>query len=365
MNERPLVAIQVIAYWTPDARADLEACRRSLEVLDYPKDRLRVVVIDNPSAHGNALAYLQESWMPRSGTALPAVTIVPQEKNTGFAGGHEHGLVASRAWGADFVYLLNQDAYLDPAAITEAVTYAEAHPDAGLVQSRVMLAQEPDKLNSRGNALQLFGFGYALGEGQTVEEASKDTTPVFYASGAAVLVRVAALEVIGGMFDPRYFLYHEDTDLSWRMRLAGKSIVYADRSVAFHRYEFKRSISKFYWIERNRWVVLLSNFHAGTIALLALPMLGVELATFVFALKSGWTKEKAKAWRFLLTPSTWAWIRERRALAARIRRVSDRSLLRLMSHTVSARQVTTPFQQLVVDPLLRAFKAAVVWAVRW
>lgn len=365
MNERPLIAIQVIAYWTPDARADLEACRQSIEALDYPKDRLHVVMIDNPSSHGNAMAYLGEAWMPRSGKELPQVTLVPQEKNTGFAGGHEHGLVASRAIGADFVYLLNQDAYLDPACISEAVAYAEAHPDAGLIQSRVMLAQEPDKLNSRGNALQLFGFGYALGEGQTVEEASKDTTPVFYASGAAVLARIAAIDVIGGMFDPRYFLYHEDTDLSWRMRLAGKAIGYADRSVAFHRYEFKRSVSKFYWIERNRWVVVLSNLQTPTIVVLLLPMLLMELATLAFAAKSGWGKEKLRAWTFLLTPSTWAWIKERRALAARIRRVSDRSLLRLMSHTVSARQVTSSFQQRVVDPLLRLFKAVVVWIVRW
>lgn len=365
MNERPLVAIQVIAYWTPDTKADLEACRASIEALDYPKDRLHVVMIDNPSSHGNAMAYLGESWMPRSGKELPTVTLVPQQKNTGFAGGHEHGLVVSRAVGADFVYLLNQDAYLDPKAISEAVAYAETHLDAGQIQSRVMLAREPDKLNSRGNALQLFGFGYALGEGQTVEEASKDATPVFYASGAAVLVRLSAVDVIGGMFDQRYFLYHEDTDLSWRMRLAGRSIGYADRSVAYHRYEFKRSVSKFYWIERNRWVVTLSNFQAGTVAVLIAPMLLMELATLLFAAKSGWWKEKLRAWAFLLTPSTWAWIKERRALAARIRRVSDRSLLRLMSHTVSARQVTSSFQQRFADPLLRLFKAAVVWIVRW
>ncbi len=362
---RPLVAIQVIAYWRPDAHDDLEACRRSIEALDYPKDRLRVVMVDNPSPHGSALPYLQEVWMPRAGKELPEITLVPQENNTGFAGGHEHGLAAARTLDADFLYLLNQDAYFDPRAITEAVAYAEAHPNAALIQSRVMLAQEPDKLNSLGNALQLFGFGYAIGEGQTPEEAAKDTTPVFYASGAAVMVRLAALPTIGGMFDPRYFLYHEDTDLSWRVRLAGFDIGYADRSVAYHRYEFKRSITKFYWMERNRWVVMCSNLKAGTLALLLPPMILMEAATFVFAARSGWGKEKLRVWGFLLRPSTWAWVRERRALQRRVRRVPDRDLLRLMAHTVGSPSITTSLQRRLVDPLLLAFKRFILFVVRW
>lgn len=344
---------------------DVDQCFRSLEQVDYPIDSWRIINVENPSKHGSSQPIFDRDWRAKTGKTLPEMESHLNPKDVGYAGANAVAYEHAKAWGADYIFLLNQDTTVDPQFLNEAVAYAEAHPTEAVIQSRVMLQQEPTKLNSRGNAMQVFGFGYTLGEGQTVEEAAKSTTPVFCASGAAVMIRMSAIDAIGGLFDPRYYLYHEDTDLSWRARLAGFGIGYAEKSVVFHRYEFKRSMGKFYWMERNRWVVVLSNYRAGTIALLILPMLALELATFLFALQSGWWKEKLRAWGFLFLPSTWKWIGERRRLAARIRRVSDRSLLPFMAASVESRQVEMGPIKKLGDVVLRGFKRVLEMAVRW
>lgn len=362
---QPKVAVIYLSYYTPSSPGDIARCFASLEQVDYPQDRWRIIDVENPSKHGSSQPILKADWLPKAGKTLPEIELHPNEKDGGYSGANVVGWEYAKAWGADYIFLLNQDTTVDPQFLNEAVAYAEAHSNEAVIQSRLMLQQEPTKLNSRGNAMQVFGFGYTLGEGQTVEDASKSNTPVFCASGAAVLVRMSAIDAIGGLFDPRYYMYHEDTDLSWRARLAGFGIGYAEKSVVFHRYEFKRSMGKFYWMERNRWVVVLSNYRLGTVALLMLPMLGLELATFLFALKSGWWKEKLRAWGFILLPSTWAWIGERRRLAARIRRVSDASLLPFMAASVESRQVEMGSVKSIGDLGLRAFKKALEALVRW
>ncbi len=361
----PKIAVIYLSYYTPASPTDIGACFRSLEQVDYPQDRWRIIVVENPSKHGASIPFLTSDWLPKAGKTLPEMKIIPNEKDIGYAGANVIGGEAAKHWGADYLFLLNQDTTVDPDVLMEAAVYAEARPNAAVIQSRLMLQQEPTKLNSRGNAMQIFGFGYTLGEGQTPEEAAKSKTPVFCASGAGLLVRMSALENMGGLFDPRYYMYHEDTDLSWRARLAGFDIGYADMSVVFHRYEFKRSMGKFYWMERNRWVVVLSNYKLATIAMLIVPMLALELATFLFAAKSGWGKEKLKAWAFLCTPSTWIWIGERRALQQKIRRVSDASLLPLMAASVESRQVEMGPVKKLGDFILRAFKRLVEAVVRW
>lgn len=361
----PKVAVVYLSYYTPSSPMDIGQCFRSLEQVDYPQECWRIIDVENPSKHGSSQPILKADWVPKAGKTLPEMELHANEKDVGYAGANVVAWEHAKAWGAEYLFLLNQDTTVDPQFLTEAVAYAEAHPNEAVIQSRLMLQQEPDKLNSRGNAMQVFGFGYTLGEGQTVEEAAKSKTPVFCASGASVMVRMSAIEAMGGLFDSRYYMYHEDTDLSWRARLAGFGIGYAEKSVVFHRYEFKRSMGKFYWMERNRWVVVLSNYRVGTIVVLALPMLALELVTFLYALKSGWWKEKAKAWGFLLTPSTWAWIAERRALQAKIRRVSDASLLPFMAASVESRQVDMGVVKKLGDFCLRAFKKCVESVVKW
>lgn len=360
----PKVAFQVVSYWSKEGEQDLEALRCSLEAVDYPHDRWRIVVIDNPSPHGRALEYLKREWLSRSGTTLPEVELVVNEHNTGFAGGHMSGFTAAKRWAADYLYISNQDASVAPDFLTRIVLRAEQEPETALWQSQLLLKQTPNVLNSAGNALHFLGFGYCIGYKQTVEEAERNRPPMFYASGAAMLVRVSVLPRIG-LFDERYFMYHEDVDLAWRARLAGFGVGYVKESIAYHRYEFSRSIKKFYWMERNRHLTNLVNYKISTLFLIAPAVLIMELGTFGFAIKSGWWKEKLRAWLFFTRPSTWVMIIHRRRFVQTMRRRTDQEMLSQMVGIIDAQEVQNPLMRFVANPLLQIYFWFVKALVRW
>jgi hypothetical protein len=95
-----------------------------------------------------------------------------------------------------------------------------------------------------------------------------DRTRFFYAPGCCVAVRRAAFDWIGG-FDESLFLFLEDVDLSWRLRMAGWGIVYASDSVVYH--EWMASTSQLtpadiqYLFNRNRLRLILKNYGGATL----------------------------------------------------------------------------------------------------
>lgn len=188
---------------------------------------------------------------------------------------------------------------------------------------------------------------------------------MFYASGAGVLIRAKVLEEIGGLFDPSYFMYHEDVDLAWRARLTGYNVMLAPDSVIFHRYEFSKSIKKFYWMERNRHLTNLVCYRWRTLLLLMPVYLVMELGTLVFALKSGWGKEKMHSWAHFLKPSTWRWIGARRRLIQRSRKKSDHEMLGFMTGMIVNQEVEQPILTHVVNPVCRIYLFLLRTLVRW
>ncbi|HJN84697.1 MAG TPA: glycosyltransferase family 2 protein, partial [Patescibacteria group bacterium] len=250
-SELPKIAVQLVTFWSEAGQKDIERCLKSLERLQYPKDRWSLVIIDNPSPHGTAADYIQRNWLHKVGKSLPELFFVKNSENTGFAGGHQRAYEESKKWGAEAVYLLNQDAVMDRGALKNSAEHYLKNPNMAIIQSRMMLFDRPELLNSQGNCLHFLGQGYS--DGSRMKPADvKSNRPHFYASGAAALVRTSVVDTIGGLFDTRYFMYHEDVDLSWRARLAGHDIGYAEDSIVYHRYEFSRSIEKFFFMERNR-----------------------------------------------------------------------------------------------------------------
>ena len=358
--EKPLVAIQVIAYWSEAAAKDLDKCMASIAAQTYPRERLRVVVVDNPSPHGTARAQFEEKWLPKSGNEMPEIVFVDETSNTGFAGGHSRAFEESKKLGADFVYLLNQDAMIDESAIEEAVKYKRSHPNMPIVQSKVMMIEDGgnERVNSCGNRMHYLGFGFC----DTKCDMSK---PHFYASGAAVLVETRVVDEIGGLFDSSYFMYHDDVDLSWRARLAGYDIGLAMTSTARHRYEFERSMTKFYWMERNRLLTHLTHLRAATLVLLLPAMIVMDLGTLFYSLLTGWTSDRVKVYGYFLKASSWRHVRARRKLVRSIRRVDDREMFRHMVDAIDTDEIKNPLLTEVVNPILGLYGRFVRWVISW
>lgn len=360
----PKVAVIYLTYNTPASAVDIPDCFKTLEQVDYPKDRWHIVIVENPSKHGQSYPMIERDWKPKCGTTLPEMTIIPNQKDLGFAGANNVGLQAAKAWGADYIYLLNQDAIVDPAFLWRIVQFAESHPNAAVIQSRIMLKQAPELLNAQGNALHFLGFGFSDGYRETPEAAKQHPLPMFYASGAGVLIRVGATNVIG-LFETSYYMYHEDVDVSWRSRLAGFDVAYCEDSVIYHHYEFSKSIKKFYWMERNRHLTNLINYKVPTLLLMIPAALVMEFGTVIFAIKSGWWREKLRAWGHFFKPSTWMFISRRRQGVAAFRKRSDTEILSHMVGVIINQEVANPIMVYVVNPLMHLYFRLLKQIVKW
>jgi GT2 family glycosyltransferase len=231
------------------------------------------------------------------------------------------------AAGAEWIYLLNPDTDVDPAFLERALEVAEADPRTAAVQSLLLLHPDRDRVNTAGNQIHFLGFGHCgafRAEGTSIPDEPRE---IPFASGAAVLLRGAALREVGG-FDEFLFMYQEDQDLGVRLRMAGWRARLAPRSRVWHHYAFGRHPDKLYWLERNRYIVLAKNLEARTLLLLA-PLLALaEVALLGAAVAGGWARQKLRADAALLSPEVRAHVRAERARVQALRRVRDRELAR-------------------------------------
>ncbi|MBI5728224.1 MAG: glycosyltransferase family 2 protein, partial [Candidatus Magasanikbacteria bacterium] len=258
----------------------------------------------------------------------PAVTILPQKTNLGFSDGNNQGIRWAIAHGCDYVFLHNGDGFLEAGSLEPLVAAMEGDAKIGVAQSLLVMYPETDLINTSGNLFHFLGFGYCDNYRTPVRSVRFPAqTDISYASGAAVLMRVSLLKEFG-LWDEDFFLYHEDCEYSFRLRLAGYRIVLIPASIFYHKYQFSRSIEKFYWMERNRFAILLMFFRWPTLLLLLPMIMALELGLWFFAWQHGWLNKRLVVYRYWLSPDNVAiWLCKRRAVQAR-RVVGDRYLLR-------------------------------------
>jgi len=369
---KPKVAIIYLSY---NARPFIDDVVLSLVEQTYPRDRMKFIIVDNPGKDDSA-EYIKKRVLPRSSQDLPETVLIPNEKNVGFAIGNNQGIEQALLEGYDYIYLLNNDAKLDSKAIERVVGVAESDAKIGSVQSLMLLWQDPKVINSTGGMVHFLGFGFVRDNGMGVRSLlltfssqnakSKDLTPpeIAYSSGAAALYRADLLSKIGTL-DEFLWLYHEDLELGWRIRLAGYKNVFAPDSIAYHHYEFSRSIKKWFWMERNRWIVLLTHLRWRTLLLLAPPLLITELAICIASIRSGWIKEKFLSCVDLLRPSTIKNIAAKRRVSQEFRKVSDREIVRLFTGKIEHQETTNSMVKFVVNPVLNLYWKLVRQLIKW
>lgn len=354
----PRICISILIYQSEKYLDDLFG---SLAKIHYPKERVCIFVNVNASPDRSGEIFEREI-LPKYQGALPAVHMYRPAANEGFAGGHNSGAKFALDHKYEYLYLLNSDAVVDPDFLNEAVAVAEANPRLAVVQSLFMGHPGTGKLNGIGNALHFTGMGYTMGNGKTLEDmrsvldamARRDPPyAVGYAGGAGILARASFIRE-NGLFDPHLFLYHEDTELSLQAWLTGWQVALAPRSVIYHLYEFTRSIKNTYWIERNRWMVMLATFRAPTLLLIAPVFFALELGLIIFSIKSGWFYDKMRVYAYFLTPKNWTrLIAKRRAFAGR-RTMPDRTVTRFMVGRIDFQAVNNPLLR-IANPIMAAY----------
>ena len=287
MNPDSELTIVIVSY---GSRSDLEGCLPSIYGQSYQPSA--IIVVDNAPGDGTA-EYLAAEH--------PDVSVVANGVNSGYAGGNNVGVAAATS---DWVLLLNPDTVLQDGALEALMRAAREHPDA-LITPKLL---NPDgTINACGLEMHVTGITSCRAYRQPGDSV-RGTHPVPVASGAALLVRKAVFDDIGG-FDESYFMYMEDLDLSLRARLLGYEIVCAADAIVTHAYELGMSPEKFGLLERNRIQTLLRVLERRTLVRLAVALCLTEFATWSFALLRGsaYVGAKVRGYRWLVASRARWW----------------------------------------------------------
>jgi hypothetical protein len=220
MSGHPKV-VAVVLNW--NRTADTLACLASLATASYGD--LHVVVVDNGST---------VSCRPEVERDHPWVEVVETETNLGYSGGNNVGIRHALASGAAFVWILNNDATVEPDALDALVDCALRHPRAAAVGGRVYRADEPQTLWVAWGRVTWRQSLIAL-EGQNEPDGPRfdGEREVEWLPGTAILLRAAALAEIGA-FDDTFFAYHEDVEWAARAREAGLQLWFTGAARIHH-----------------------------------------------------------------------------------------------------------------------------------
>lgn len=159
------------------------------------------------------------------------------QENYGFASGYNKGLAQIDA---DYFILLNSDVLIKNDWISPLISEIQKDPTVLIAQPKILSLNEPDKFEYAGAAggyIDLLGYPFCKGRMIDYLETDKgqyqDITEIFWASGAAMLIKAVAFKSLGG-FDGDYFAHQEEIDLCWRIKRLGGKIIYVPDSVIFH-----------------------------------------------------------------------------------------------------------------------------------
>jgi GT2 family glycosyltransferase len=189
-----------------------------------------------------------------------SVELIRNSTNLGFAGGMNVGIRRALDLKADYLLLLNNDTVIDPAMVRALVEAARQHPDAGIVGPLEFFHDSPDVVSSAGLRCDLRRAyqGPPLRMGERDRGQFSGVHEVDAPSGTAMLVPAAAVREVG-LLDEALYLYVEDIDWAFRMRMAGKPVYVAFEARLWHRVaassggEDSPSVS--YYHTRNSFVV--------------------------------------------------------------------------------------------------------------
>jgi GT2 family glycosyltransferase len=205
---------------------------RSQELAD-----LELLVLDNSSTDGSV------EWLREVASQEPRMSLTASPENLGFATAHNRHIGQARG---EYVLLLNQDVELDPAFLREGVAAFRGRPRVAAVQGRLHRlgpdGNRTETLDSTGLVMQRDRRVASRRQGQRPNAGDDVAGPVWGADGPAPVYRRAALvdarepRTGGGweVLDEDFFMYKEDVDLAWRLRLLGWTAWYQPSSVAWH-----------------------------------------------------------------------------------------------------------------------------------
>ena len=262
---------------TYNGRKLLETCLASIARC-RPRDiDVEVIVADDASTDDT------RAWLA---STHPEVCVVRLLKNGGFVAAANAGIAAAQG---QVIQLLNNDTEVTPGWV-EAGLAPFADREVGSVAPLVLVRSDPSRVDSAGDSYSFVGWPCKRGHGESASVWKKHPSDkVFGASGSSAFYRASALRRVGA-YDPTFGSYYEDVDLSFRLRWAGYSCVYAPDCRILHEVSASYDHGKPALqrrMSRNSEILFWSNLPLAWLAAAVVPHIGFTLAQGLWRLLRG------------------------------------------------------------------------------
>ena len=279
MSEQPRVSVVVLNFNTASL---LEKFLPHLLQTTYPNTEF--VVADNGSSD-NSIALVQEQF--------PSVRVIALETNLGFAGGYNEALTHIHS---EYIVLLNSDVEVTPNWLEPMMNLMVNQPEIGAVQPKILDYKNRHQFEyagASGGYVDRWIYPFCRGRLFDVTEEDhgqyNEAIPVFWATGAALLIRNQLYRGLGGL-DREFFAHMEEIDLCWRLQNAGHEIWCCPSAVVYHvgggtlsAQNSRKTFLNF----RNNLALIVKNAHASEVWMIFIVRLILDGIAGMVHLKNG------------------------------------------------------------------------------
>lgn len=250
----PQVSISVVNL---NGKDYLGECLDSIKHLNYPSDKIEVIIVDNGSRDGS-VEFINSNY--------PETRVIQNNKNMGFAFANNQ---AARAAKGEYVAFLNNDTRVDKNWLIELLRPIYRDKEVVASGSKV-LSIDGKKFDFVGGMINFEGKGFQIDYGVP---ADKDKYHLYsylpFVNGGAMMVDRRVFLETGG-FDEDFFAYYEDVDFGWRLWVLGYKVVFAPKSIVYHHHhgtskEFGEDKLRFLK-ERNSLYSVFKNYDDSNLA---------------------------------------------------------------------------------------------------
>ncbi len=207
----------VIPNW--NGKKQLKKCLASLEKVT----NIEVVVVDNDSSDGS-VEFIKQNH--------PKTLILQNSKNLGFAGGVNAGIKEALSNKADFIALINNDVTIEKDWFKHSLGILKKNSSIGTVSGK-LLFRDGQAVDNTGDEYSIWGLTIPRDRDLETKGLNRPAGEVFGACAGAAVYRAEIFKEVG-LFDEKFFAYYEDSDLNFRIQLAGWKAFYEPKMVAYH-----------------------------------------------------------------------------------------------------------------------------------
>lgn len=319
---KPLVSIIIVNY---NGYGLLTSCLDSIFLNNY--SNYEIIIADNGSTD-NSVSKIKKKYS----SYQHKLKVLNLKKNYGPSLARNLAFKKSKG---EIVAFLDNDTLVKKDWITQVIPIFKSNKNIGAVQSKLLLIEFPNRIDYVGERLGNLGFLKPIAPYGEIDYGQYDKKyPILAAKSAGMFITREAFKK-SGQFDPDYFIFMEETDLGWRVWLAGYKNIFCPKSVVYHQFsstknivskDFNNYLIRFHGT-KNYIQTLLKNLSLKNIIKI-IPIhvfLWLSLATYLFItlkFKSSINIYRGIFWNLKNFPK----IINKRTLIQKNRKISDKTL---------------------------------------